>query len=163
MTWMVRSPTIASLQPLKDRVLRCLEASATATGCGCTIDWQNVTYADMIDNGPMVSSYVANAARLGRTVNDPRAVGRAVVGSTDMGNVSYLVPSIHPMIKVAEDGVAIHTTDFAEWARGPAGDLAVLDGAKAMAMTVVDLWCSTVLRDEVASSFSRRPTAVEVL
>ncbi|MFM2071401.1 MAG: hypothetical protein RLZZ623_1664 [Actinomycetota bacterium] len=163
MTWMVRSPTIASLQPLKDRVLRCLEASATATGCGCTIDWQNVTYADMIDNGPMVSSYVANAARLGRTVNDPRAVGRAVVGSTDMGNVSYLVPSIHPMIKVAEDGVAIHTTDFAEWARSAAGDLAVLDGAKAMAMTVVDLWCSTVLRDEVATSFARRPTSVEVL
>jgi amidohydrolase len=163
MTWMVRSPTIASLQPLKGRVMACLEASATATGCRCTSTWQGVTYADMIDNGPMVSSYVANAARLGRSVADPRAVGRAVVGSTDMGNVSYLVPSIHPMIKVADDGVAIHTTDFAEWARSEQGDKAVLDGAKAMAMTVIDLWCSGELRDAVASTFAGRPTSVDVL
>ena len=75
------------------------------------------TYADMIDNGPMVAAYVDNAARVGRNVVDPAAVGRRVVGSTDMGNVSYLVPSIHPMIKVAGDGVAIHTVEFAEWAR----------------------------------------------
>ena len=126
MTWMVRSPTVASLQPLKERVLACLDASATATGCSCTTRWQGVTYADMIDNAPMVQSYVDNAARLGRDVVDPRAVGRAVVGSTDMGNISYLVPSIHPMIKVAEDGVPIHTKDFAEWARGEHGDRAVL-------------------------------------
>ena len=163
MTWMVRSPTIASLQPLKARVLSCLEASAAATGCGCTTSWQNVTYADMIDNGPMVASYVANAARLGRTVSDPRAVGRSVVGSTDMGNLSYLVPSIHPMIKVADDGVAIHTTDFADWARSEQGDRAVLDGAKVMAMTVVDLWCSSALRDQVAQSFAARPSNVDVL
>ena len=163
MSWMVRSPTIASLQPLKARVMACLESSAVATGCSCTTSWQNMTFADMIDNGPMVESYVANAARLGRRVDDPRAVGHSVVGSTDMGNVSYLVPSIHPMIKVAGDGVAIHTIDFAEWARSEQGDLAVLDGAKAMAMCVVDLWCSAALRDEVATAFAGRPTNVEVL
>jgi urease gamma subunit len=59
----------------------------------------------MRDNPAIVAAYVANAARLGRSVVDPRVVGRRVVGSTDMGNVSYLVPSIHPMIKVAPDGV----------------------------------------------------------
>jgi amidohydrolase len=163
MTWMVRSPTVASLQPLKDRVLACLDASATATGCTCTTRWQGVTYADMIDNGPMVQSYVDNAALVGRTVVDPRTVGRAVVGSTDMGNVSYLVPSIHPMIKVAEDGVPIHTKDFAVWARGDSGDRAVLDGAKVMAMTVIDLWTSETLRDQVAAAFGQRPESAEVV
>ncbi len=163
MTWMVRSPTIASLQPLKGRVVACLEASAAATGCTCTHSWQDVTYADMIDNGPMVSSYVANAARLGRTVQDPLAIGHPVVGSTDMGNVSYLVPSIHPMIKVADDGVPIHTAAFAEFARSERGDLAVLDGAKAMAMTVIDLWADARLRDEVAAQFARRPAEGNVL
>ncbi|MCU1361127.1 MAG: amidohydrolase [Ilumatobacteraceae bacterium] len=163
MTWMVRSPTVASLQPLKGRVLACLGASATATGCSCTTRWQGVTYADMIDNSPMVQSYVDNAARLGRTVVDPRTVGRPVVGSTDMGNVSYLVPSIHPMIKVAPDGIPIHTKDFAEWARSEAGDLAVLDGAKAMAMTVIDLWTNETLRSEVAAEFERRPASAEVV
>jgi amidohydrolase len=163
MEWIVRSATIESLQPLKHRVLTSLESAATA--CACTIDhqWHGHTYADMIDNGPMVAAYVANAARVGRTVVDPASVGRQVVGSTDMGNVSYLVPSIHPMIKVAADGIAIHTLDFAEWARSPDGDKAVLDGAKSMAMTIVDLWTSVDLRNATTAAFAERPTGVEVL
>lgn len=161
--WMVRSPTMASLQPLKARVLACVEASAHATGCTCTAEWEGYPYADMLDNGPIVASYVDNAARVGRHVVDPAQVGRAVVGSTDMGNISYLVPSIHPMIKVADDGVPIHTVDFARYAGSEHGDRAVLDGAKAMAMTVVDLWSSTVLREAAAAEFDRRPTGVSVL
>jgi amidohydrolase len=163
MEWIVRSATIESLQPLKHRVLSSLESAATA--CACTIDhqWHGHTYADMIDNGPMVAAYVANAARVGRTVVDPATVGRQVVGSTDMGNISYLVPSIHPMIKVAADGVAIHTVEFAEWARSAEGDKAVLDGAKSMAMTIVDLWTSADLRDATTTAFGGRPSAVEVL
>lgn len=163
MEWIVRSPTIESLQPLKQRVLTSLESAATA--CACTVDhqWHTHTYADMIDNGPMVASYVANAARVGRDVVDPAAVGRRVVGSTDMGNVSYLVPSIHPMIKVAGDGVAIHTLEFAEWARSADGDKAVLDGSKAMAMTIVDLWTSPELRAATTAAFATRPSSVEVL
>lgn len=163
MEWIVRSATIESLQPLKQRVLTSLESAATA--CACTIDhqWHGHTYADMIDNGPMVAAYVANAARVGRTVVDPASVGRQVVGSTDMGNISYLVPSIHPMIKVAADGVAIHTVEFAEWARSAEGDQAVLDGAKSMAMTIVDLWTSVDLRNATTAAFAERPSAVEVL
>ena len=80
-----------------------------------------------------------------------------------MGNISYLVPSIHPMIKVAGDGVAIHTVEFAEWARSADGDKAVLDGAKAMAMTIVDLWTSSDLREATTSAFAGRPSSVEVL
>ena len=163
MEWIVRSPTIESLQPLKQRVLTSLECAATA--CACTIDheWHGHTYADMIDNGPMVAAYVSNAARVGRVVVDPVAVGRRVVGSTDMGNISYLVPSIHPMIQVAPQGVAIHTDEFAEWAASPDGDRAVLDGAKAMAMTVVDLWAAVELRDATAAAFAGAPRSVAVL
>ncbi|MGD9995797.1 MAG: M20 family metallopeptidase [Ilumatobacteraceae bacterium] len=163
MTWMVRSPTIASLQPLKARVLACLEASAGATGCSCTTRWQGVTYADMVDNAPMVQAYVANAAALGREVADPAITGKPVVGSTDMGNVSYLVPSIHPMIQVAPPGVPIHTKEFAEHARSESGDRAVVDGAKAMAMTAVDLWADAALRSNVEAEFGRRPESAEVL
>jgi amidohydrolase len=163
MTWMVRSPTIETLQPLKQRVLACLESSAVATGCSCTVRWEGVTYADMLDNQPMVASYVANAAALGRTVRDPVATGRPVVGSTDMGNVSYLAPSIHPMIQVADPGTAIHTIDFARFAASESGDRAVIDGAKAMAMTVIDLWASPALRAAAEAEFASRPTGVPVL
>lgn len=163
MDWIVRSSTIETLQPLKQRVLTALESSAVATGCSCTHQWQGHTYADMLDNGPMVAAYVANAARVGRTVVDPASLGRKVTGSTDMGNISYLVPSIHPMIEVAGDGVAIHTVEFAEWARSAEGDRAVLDGAKIMAMTVVDLWADAALRAATTAAFATRPVGVDVL
>jgi amidohydrolase len=137
--WMVRSPTLAGLAVLKERFVACLQGGADAAGCTMEVGWHDVTYADMVDNRAIGQRYAANAAALGRTVKEPTPAAR-VVGSTDMGNVSYLAPSIHPMIKVAPDGVSIHTPDFARYAAGPEGDAAVLDGAKALAFTVADLW-----------------------
>ena len=163
MDWYVRSGTISSLQPLKQRVLTCLESAATACGCTMSHEWIDNTYADMIDNGPMVQAYAINAGRLGRSVLDPVTSGRRVVGSTDMGNISYLVPSIHPMIKVAPDGVPIHSVEFARWAGSAEGDRAVIDGAKAMAMTVIDLWCSPGVLTQAQAAFATRPKGVPVL
>jgi len=137
--WMVRSPTLAKLDRLKQRFTACLQGGAEAAGCTMEIEWLDPAYADMIDNEAIGARYVANAAALGRTVVDPWRDGR-VVGSTDMGNISYAVPSIHPMIQVAPSGIPIHTPDFAGFAGGAEGDRAVVDGAKALAWTVADLW-----------------------
>jgi amidohydrolase len=150
--WFVRSPLVATLHPLKERVLACLQAGADAAGCTMEHRWIYPPYDDMVDNPPMVDCYVANAARLGRTVVDPSGAAR-VVGSTDMGNVSHLVPSIHPMIGVAPSGVSIHTEEFATWTGSERADAAVLDGAKAMAMTIVDLWCRPDVLAAARSSF----------
>jgi amidohydrolase len=157
MLWYARSATIETLQPLKNRLAACMEAGAVATGCTCECAWEGHTYSDMRDNQPLLAAYVANISALGRVVQDPAAGGRRVVGSTDMGNVSYLVPSIHPMIGVAPEGVAIHTAEFARWAASSAGDAAVIDGAKALAMTAVDLWLDPVLLDGVRSAFGPGP------
>jgi amidohydrolase len=151
--WYVRSDTMETLQPLKARVLACLEAGAAAAACSCSPEWDDHPYADMRDNAPMLSAYVGNAARLGRELARPSNHQR-VVGSTDMGNVSYLVPSIHPIIKVAPTGVPIHSPEFAAHAASEAADLAVLDGAKAMAMTVVDLWVDAGLLDAARADFT---------
>ena len=139
MEWYVRSKNARSLEPLKKRVLSCLEAGAMATSCTMTHDWIEPFYADMIDNETISTLYSANATRVGRSLMEPDNESK-VVGSTDMGNVSYIVPSIHPMIGVAPPGVPIHTPDFAHFSRSESGDKAVIDGAKIMAMTVVDLW-----------------------
>jgi amidohydrolase len=149
--WYVRSGTIASLQPLKQRVLACLQAGADAAGCRMEYRPTCPEYSDLRSNVPMVDLYRANSERVGR---QPRHADNGVVGSTDMGNVSYLVPSIHPMIKVAPPGVAIHTKDFAGWAQAPEGDQAVLDGAKAMAMTVADLWLRPDVLDAARRAFA---------
>jgi len=150
--WMVRSTSIASLEPLKQRVAACLEAGATAAGCEVDIAWKPVVYADMIDNEAMVALYTANAATLGRQVVEPHGEA-AVVGSTDMGNVSYLVPSIHPMIAAAPSGLPIHTPEFATHARAESGDQAVIDGALALAWTVADLWAGDGVLDTVRAEF----------
>ena len=151
--WMVRSSSIATLAPLKERVAACLRAGAEAAGCEVALAWKAVVYADMLDNQAMVAAYAANAAALGRPLAEPGAAPR-VVGSTDMGNVSYLVPSIHPMIAAAPSGVPIHTTQFAEHARSPSGDRAVVDGAVAMAWTVADLWAGEGVLDAVQQEFA---------
>ena len=161
--WYVRSDTMETLQPLKSRVLDCLEGATRACGCSMDVTWDDVAYADVRDNRAMVSAFVANMATLGRDVRDPDAIGRRVTGSTDMGNVSYLLPSIHPMIKVAPDGVAIHTEEFARHAGSEAGDEASIVGAKAMARTIVDLWGNTALLDEVRREFSAVTSSVDVM
>ena len=137
--WIVRSTTVARLEELKVRFLACLQAGADAAGCAMDVEWIDPVYADMIDNAALAERYRANAEGLGRLVRVPSPTSR-VVGSTDMGNVSYAVPSIHPMIQVAPPGVPIHTPAFAGFVGGPEGDRAVVDGAKALALTLADVW-----------------------
>lgn len=137
--WYVRSPKLDSLAELRERVVSCLKAGAAAAGVDIECRCKAPIYADMINNQVMLEFYAGNAAATGRVVSEPRS-SYAVVGSTDMGNVSHAVPSIHPMIKVAPEHVAIHTPEFAHYAESQSGDQAVLDGAKIMAMTVADLW-----------------------
>lgn len=151
--WMVRSSSIRTLAPLKDRVEACLRAGASAASCEIDVAWKSVVYADMLDNAVMIDLYSANAAALGRELlaTDPRS---AVVGSTDMGNVSYVVPSIHPMIQAAPPGVPIHTPEFAGHAVSEPGDRAVIEGAIAMGWTVADLWLAEGALAAVQAEFA---------
>jgi len=154
--WYVRSATAQSLQPLKERVLACLQAGAAAAGCTMQVRPTCPDYSDLHTNRVLLELYRANSARLGRPVADPTPDTR-VVASTDMGNVSHLVPSVHPMVKVSPPEVALHTTEFARWTASDDGDRAVIDGAKAMAMTVVDLWLRPDAREEVRAAFDQGP------
>ncbi len=151
--WYVRSDNVTSLAALKPRVLASLESGALACGCSVSHQWIGTPYADMVTNDTMGTMYAHNALTLGRTVTDPRHGGHRVVGSTDMGNVSHLVPSIHPMIASAPVGISIHTKQFAQFARSPMADQAVLDGAKAMAMTAIDFWTSSERQKAVVAEF----------
>jgi hypothetical protein len=74
-----------------------------------------------------------------------------------MGNVSYRVPSIHPMIQVTTEPVPIHSPEFARCASGPGGDQAVVDGAKMLALTVADLW----LRPDLLAAARAEHAAVQ--
>ena len=152
MDWYVRSDTIETLQPLKRRVTACLESSAAATDCGAEITWDTHAYADIVDNIPMLDAYAENSTAIGRPLTSAYIHG-AGGGSTDMGNVSYLTPTIHPMLAVAPRGVSLHSPQFAEYTKSKEADKAVLDGAKIMAMTVIDLWTRPDMQAAVRESF----------
>ena len=152
MDWYVRSPTIETLQPLKERVAKCLEGGAMAAGCTVTFDWKKNTFADLIDNVPLLESYIRNAEQFGRQMTTEFLPGTGG-GSTDMGNISYLVPSIHPMMQVAPSGVSLHSAAFADYTKGEEASRAIVEGAKIMAMTAIDMWLSADLQREVKAAF----------
>lgn len=163
MMWYVRSDTITSLNSLKPRVLAALESGGPATGCTCSHTWVGTPYADMVTNNPLAVLYTQNAATLGRTIAVPGSNGHRVVGSTDMGNISHLVPSIHPMIAAAPTGTAIHTEAFAAHAVGALADRAIIDGAKSMAMTAIDFWTRPEIRSAVRQEFETVNSDKDVL
>ena len=160
--WYIRSDTISSLQELKPRVVAALESGAHACGCSVTHQWTGTAYADMVTNNSLAALYIANAGSLGRKVEAPSA-HRRVVGSTDMGNISHMVPSIHPMIASAQSGTSIHTKDFAAESIGLLADKAVIDGAKAMAMTAIDYWTSSQTQSAIREEFIKANTDKDVL
>jgi metal-dependent amidase/aminoacylase/carboxypeptidase family protein len=141
-TWMVRSSTIEALRKLRPRVERCFEAGALATGCSLDLTDVSPPYAHMEHDARLVATYRANAEALGRRFDDTTPL----TFSTDMGNVSLAVPSIHPCIGVESRGATIHQPEFAEAAVSPSGDQAIVDGALAMAWTAIDAATDTALR-----------------
>src|SRR5207253_3034124 len=92
---------------------------------------QHTADTDLRSSRPLGELYRATSARLGRPLDEPGPHNRLMV-STDMGNVSYRVPTIHPIVKVSPSDVGLHSSAFATWAASPEGDRGVLDAAKAM-------------------------------
>jgi len=151
--WYVRAADLRRLDDLGERVAACLGAGATAAGCEVDLEWLEPAFADLVSNPVLETLYADNARALGRDPLEPTPELR-VTGSTDMGNVSHVVPSIHPMIAVSPPGVVIHTPEFATFAGGDEGDRAAIDGAKALAMTVADLWIVDGTVEEVRRAFT---------
>ena len=125
------------LAELKDKVLNCFTGASVASGARLEYRWRDRAYAPMKNNAPLAGLFKQNLESLGRHVEafDPRFG----FGSTDMGNVSQVVPSIHPTIAIAPPEVFIHTPEFASTAASEAGHEGLMDAAKAMAMTVADI------------------------
>jgi amidohydrolase len=131
--YMVRSRTRDGLDALTARIVQCFEAGALATGAELSVT-QEVAYSPMLHDPELVALYRVNAEATGRYF-DPNA--RMVV-STDMGDVSHVVPSIHPMIGIDSRPAVNHQPEFAAAAVGPAADQAIFDGALLLAWTVID-------------------------
>ena len=149
----VRAANEKDLAKLKPRVQACFDAGATGSGCKVDVNWANVDYLDLNTNWPLADQFRRHGENLGRKFVPFEQALKFGAGSTDMGNVSYRVPSIHPMLAVAPPQVVIHNPEFTQWAGSEKGDQAVVDGAKAMALTTADFFLSKPLQQQVKQAY----------
>ena len=153
-TFLVRAEDDTYLGELKQKVINCFIGAATASGARLEYKWGDICYAPMRNNLTLAQLFKQNMESLGRQV-EFYASGSAL-GSTDMGNVSQLVPSIHPFVAIAPRGVIIHSSPFAEAAASEAGSRGLLDAAKALAMTVVDLVTNPEIVIKIREEFQQQ-------
>lgn len=133
--WIVRAGTADRFEELQKKVKACFDAAAVATGCSVEYKYESDAYRDLISDSLMANLFSANSSALGR---DVPVTDEPAMASTDMGNVSHVLPSIHPSLAIDTDSVN-HQPEFAAATITPSGEEAIRDGALAMAHTIIDL------------------------
>jgi len=135
--FIIRAPDYAYLEELQGKVLNCFKGASLASGARLKYRWGEKVYAPIRNNVAMARLFSDNLESLGRKLDIFDS--QSPFGSSDIGNVSEVVPSMHPMVAIASPPVSLHSTEFASAAASEAGYQGLLDAAKAMAMTVVDI------------------------
>ncbi|WP_028659152.1 M20 family metallopeptidase [Nocardioides insulae] len=151
----VRSSDAEVQRDLKTKFLACVEGAAIATGCTYDVTPVDPVYQPIVQHEFLADAYDEAMERLGRTVVERPA--NAGGGSTDMGNVSQVVPTIHPMIAVLGSQGMPHTAEFASETDSAGADEAIVAGAYGLACAVADLASDPIARDEVLEAQRRRP------
>jgi metal-dependent amidase/aminoacylase/carboxypeptidase family protein len=147
--WYVRAASLAELDRIEPRIRACFQAGALATGCELTIKPESPRYAEFRNDGQLLDLFLANASDLGRPFTGRGAGARMNRASTDMGNISLRLPAIHPYLGIDSLPAVNRQPEFAAHCAGPAADRAVLDGAIALAATVIDAATRDNVRDRL--------------
>ncbi|MFZ2504083.1 MAG: M20 family metallopeptidase, partial [Nocardioides sp.] len=138
--WYVRAGSMAELAETEAKVWRCFEAGALATGCTLEIEPESKPYAEFRAEARALAAYRRNAEALGRVFSDDTVRRRMNRASTDMGNVSQVVPAIHPYVGINSWPALNHQRAFADHCVGPDAERALIDAAIALAWTAIDVF-----------------------
>ncbi|WP_285489142.1 M20 family metallopeptidase [Amycolatopsis taiwanensis] len=137
--WYVRAESLDQLAETEEKVWRCFEAGALATGCTLDITPESKPYAEFRTFQPALEAYVRNAEQLGRVFDQGSPARRMNRASTDMGNVSQVVPAVHPYVGIGSLPALNHQPEFAAHCVGGDAEKALLDAATALAWTALDI------------------------
>ncbi len=146
----VRAGDTAYLEEVKRKVIDCFTGAGIATGARLEYNWGEVCYAAMKNNLTLARLFKENMETLGRKV---KISEEGTSFSTDMANVSEVVPALHAMVKIAPPQIKHHTPEFALAAMSEAGVKGLLDGAKALAMTAADLMANPANLESARKEF----------
>jgi amidohydrolase len=153
----LRAITVEYCHELLRRFRAAAEGAATATGCRVTVSADPTVHEPLRPNATMSRLFASNLALIDFP-EDPDD-GQAGYGSTDCGNVSQRLPTIHPYIRISPDGVPGHSRDFAQWARSPLARTGMVAGAKALALTALDLLASPEALAQAKQDFVKGESA----
>jgi amidohydrolase len=153
----LRAITVEYCHELLRRFRAAAEGAATATGCRVTVTADPTVHEPLRPNATMARLFAANLDLIDFP-EDPDD-GQAGYGSTDCGNVSQRVPTIHPYIRISPDGVPGHSRDFAQWARSPLARTGMVAGAKALALTALDLLAAPEALAQAKQDFAKGESA----
>jgi amidohydrolase len=147
--YLVRAENLEELKGVRAKVYRCFEAGELATGAKLEICGGDKPYAEVKYDHQISLTYKRNAEALGRTFPDLGPLAQRITASTDMGNVSQVIPSIHPGIGINSLPASNHQPEFTAHCVKADADKAILDGALAMAWTAIDMAENAPLRERL--------------
>lgn len=152
----LRARSSDSLAALTTKAYACFEAGAIATGCTHEIRTVSPTYAELTPDPWLVAQFRRQAESIGRAPLPPELEGFRPLGSTDMGNVTNVLPGIHPVIGLDSAGAVTHQPEFAAACITESADTALVDGALLLARTVVAAASDTDVRDRLLEGVEAR-------
>lgn len=150
----MRSSLMASLSALTERINDILTGAGLMAGVRVHREWDRYPASlPMLNNETLADRWTRTQVKRGRRPLPADVVPETLAASTDFGNVSHLVPSIHPTIKVSPESVPLHTAEFAKWSAGPGATTAAVDAAAGLAQVVVDLVADPDLMEQALREF----------
>lgn len=160
---LARSKYPETLKDLVARVEDVLRGAALMTGTGLEIVTSETTNEMPVrTNGPLTRAWVRSQRERGRDPLPAGVVTETIAAGTDFGNVSVRIPGIHPLIKVADSDVALHTREMAAAAGSPSGDAAATDGAYGLASVALDYLHDAEFRAAVRRDFEEAGGVIDV-
>lgn len=154
-----RAQTTSRLEVLRERLVRCFESGALATGAELEVEDSSPVYAELRSDPILKELYRRNGELVGRNVLSD--VAPALRASTDLGNVSQRIPTIHPLIGIDAGGSSNHQPEFARACASPSADQAVIDGALMLVWTVIDAATDGAVREHIRSELAVEEPRVE--
>jgi len=154
--FMCRTHRVEDLDELLRRVRQCFEAGALATDTEFSMSFRMPNYSHMESDQRLLSAYRTHAEALGRSFAEDDAGLPKPTLSTDMANISLVVPTIHPLVKVEAGGASNHQYEFAAACITHSADQAMVDGALLMALTAIDVALDEKWRNDLEATRKQR-------
>jgi amidohydrolase len=148
--FLIRQRNYDYMQEVKEKVFTCARGAAASVGARLELV-EGLAYAERKINHTMAHRFGEHLETLGEAVKPPPEIGG--VGSSDFGNLSQVLPAIHPYIAIVPEGTSAHTPEFAEAAASPAGQRGMLLAAKSLALTAADLLSDPTFLGQVKEEF----------